>query len=80
MDWFAGNPWLAWVGIALVLAAIEAATVSFVFLMLAGGALAAAVVSALGAPFPVQVLVGVVVAALLLAARAALDHPPVHGG
>lgn len=67
MDWFAGNPWLAWVGIALVLAAIEAATVSFVFLMLAGGALAAALVSAFGAPFAVQVLAGVMVAAVLLA-------------
>ena len=36
MDWFADNPWLAWLGLALILAAIEAATVDFVFLMLAG--------------------------------------------
>ena len=70
MDWFGENPWLAWLGIALVLAAVEAATVSFVFLMLAGGALAAALASALGAPFTVQVVIAVLVAgALLLTVR-----------
>jgi membrane protein implicated in regulation of membrane protease activity len=66
MDWFGENPWLAWLGIALVLAAVEAATVSFVFLMLAGGALAAAVASALGASFTFQVLIAVLVAGALL--------------
>ncbi len=66
MDWFGDNPWLAWVGIALVLGAVEALTVDFVFLMLAGGALAGAVASALGANFAVQVVVAVLVAVLLL--------------
>lgn len=66
MDWFADNPWLVWVAIALILAAIEAATVDFVFLMLAGGSVAAAVASALGAGIYVQVIVAVVVAILLL--------------
>jgi membrane protein implicated in regulation of membrane protease activity len=66
MDVFADNPWLAWLGVALILAAIEAATVDFVFLMLAGGAAAAAVASAVGLPFPVQVVIAVVVAVLLL--------------
>ena len=66
MDWFADNPWLAWLGLALILAAIEAATVDFVFLMLAGGAAAGAAASAVGLPFPAQVVVAVVVAGLLL--------------
>jgi membrane protein implicated in regulation of membrane protease activity len=66
MDWFAENPWLAWLGLALILAAIEAATVDFVFLMLAGGAAAGAAASALGLPVPGQVVVAVVVAGLLL--------------
>ena len=66
MDWFGDNPWLAWLGVALMLAAIEVATVDFVFLMLSGGALAAAVVSAAGASVPLQVLTFVVVAAVLL--------------
>jgi membrane protein implicated in regulation of membrane protease activity len=70
MEWVGDNPWLIWVGLALVLAAIEAATVDFVFVMLAGGALASAVAAAFGASFPVQIVVGVVVAvALLLAVR-----------
>ena len=66
MDWFADNPWLAWLGIALILAAIEAATVDFVFVMLAGGAAAAAIASAAGASFPLQVVIAVVVAVILL--------------
>jgi membrane protein implicated in regulation of membrane protease activity len=66
MDWLTGNVWLFWIGVALVLAAIEAATVDFVFIMFAGGALAAAVAAGLGASFPVQVVVAVAVALLLL--------------
>ena len=66
MDWLSDNVWLFWLGIALVLAAIEAATVDFVFIMFAAGALAAAVAAALGASFAVQVIVAVVVAVLLL--------------
>lgn len=70
MEWVGDNPWLIWVGVALVLAAIEAATVDFVFVMLAGGALASAVAAAFGAPLAVQIVVGVLAAvALLLAVR-----------
>lgn len=66
MEWLTDNPWLAWVALALVLAAIEAATVDFVFLMLAGGAVLAALAAALGAPFPAQVIIALVAAGLLL--------------
>jgi membrane protein implicated in regulation of membrane protease activity len=66
MDWFGDNPWLAWLGVALMMGAIEVATVDLVFLMLAGGALAAAVVSAFGVSVPLQVVTFVVVAGLLL--------------
>lgn len=68
MDVFGDNPWLAWVGIALVFAAVEALTVDFVFVMLAGGAAAAAIAAALGANVFLQVVVALVVAILLLAA------------
>ena len=66
MDWLTDNFWLAWLGVAIVLAAIEAATVDFVFLMFAGGALAGGVAAALGASFPVQVVVAVAASLLLL--------------
>ena len=66
MSWLGGS-WLAWLGGALVLGAIEAASVHFVFVMLAGGALAGAVAAALGASLPVQVITAVVVASALLA-------------
>ena len=66
MEWLTDNFWLAWLGIALVLAAIEAATVDFVFIMFAGGALAGAVAAGLGASFPIQVVVAVATGILLL--------------
>lgn len=68
MEWFADNAWLAWLGVALILAAVEAASVDFFFLMLAGGSLAGALAAALGVAFPLQVLVAVVVAIVLLLA------------
>lgn len=58
--------WLAWLGAALALGAVEAATVDFVFLMLAGGALGGSAAAALGAPFPLQAVVAVVVSGALL--------------
>ena len=66
MDWLTENPWVAWVGVALILAAIEAATVDFVFVMLAGGALAGGLAAGLGGSAPVQVVVAILVAGLLL--------------
>jgi membrane protein implicated in regulation of membrane protease activity len=66
MSWM-GDSWLDWLAAALVLGAIEAASVHFVFVMLAGGALAGGIAAAFGAPLPVQVLTAVVVASALLA-------------
>lgn len=58
--------WLAWIGVALAFGAIEVATVDFVFLMLAGGALGGSAAAALGAPFAAQVIVAVAVSGVLL--------------
>jgi membrane protein implicated in regulation of membrane protease activity len=85
MSLFTNSGWLAWLGLALVLGAVEALSVSFVFVMLGGGALAGAVASAVGAPFAVQVVVAVVVAsALLLTVRPLIKRyfavPEGHGG
>ena len=65
MEWLEDNAWAAWLGVALVLAGVEAATADLVFLMLAGGALAAAI-AAIFLPFGGQVIPGVVVAIGLL--------------
>lgn len=66
MDWLSSNLAVAWLGLALILAAVEAMTVDFVFLMFAGGALAGALTAALGGTFPAQVILAVIVAVLLL--------------
>ena len=85
MSWFIDYGWLAWLGLALVLGAVEVASVDFVFSMLAGGALAAALAAALGASFPAQVIIAVVVAGALLAivrplAKRYFTVPDGHGG
>jgi membrane protein implicated in regulation of membrane protease activity len=85
MSWFSDNGWLAWLGLALVLGAVEAASVDFVFSMLAGGALAGAIAAALGASPAVQVITACVVAAALLAmvrpiAKRYFSVPEGHGG
>jgi membrane protein implicated in regulation of membrane protease activity len=85
MTFLSENAWLVWLGVALVLAAVEAASVDFVFSMLAGGALAAAIAAALGASFTVQVIIACVVAVALLAmvrplAKRYFTVPEGHGG
>lgn len=66
MSWFADNSWLAWLGLALALGAVEVATVDFVFLMLAGGAVGGAVAAAVGLSYWLQAVVAVTVAGLLI--------------
>lgn len=58
--------WIAWLGIALVLGAIEIATVDFIFIMLAGGAVGGAGAAALGLGITGQVLTAAAVSVLLL--------------
>ncbi|MBR7742258.1 NfeD family protein [Phycicoccus sp. BSK3Z-2] len=66
MEWLAENAWLGWLGVALVLGAIETATVDFAFAMLAGGAVAGGVAALLGFPFFFQMVVAIVAAMGLL--------------
>jgi len=63
---FEDNSWLVWLGVAFALGAIEAATTDLVFIMLAGGALGGAAAAALGVGFPLQVVLAVVTAGMLL--------------
>jgi membrane protein implicated in regulation of membrane protease activity len=58
--------WLWWLGAALVLGVVELVTVDLIFLMFAGGALAATVAALIGTPLWVQVLVFAVVSVVLL--------------
>lgn len=58
--------WMAWLIIAIVLGIIEMLTVDFTFLMLAGGALAAAGAAGFTDNVVIQVVVFVVVSVILL--------------
>ncbi|MCU1537050.1 MAG: hypothetical protein JWP82_1401 [Humibacillus sp.] len=62
-----GHAWMVWLGVALVLVAIEAVTVDFTFLMLAGGAVGASVAAAFGGGPLEQAIVAALVSLALLA-------------
>lgn len=58
--------WVVWLGAAVLLAVVEVVAVNLVFLMLAGGALAASLTALLGGPVWAQVLVFAAVSVVLL--------------
>src|SRR5690242_2288851 len=62
------NPWLLWLAVALLAGTIEVLTLDLVFMMFAGGAVAAAVADAFGASLTVEILVFAVTSGLLLLA------------
>lgn len=68
MDWLQENPWAAWLAVALVLTAIEAATADLIFLMLAGGAVVGMVVGFLPVGPAAQVIAASAAALILLVA------------
>lgn len=79
MDWLRDNVWAAWLGIAVVLGLAELASLDFTLLMLAAGALAATGAAAL---FPgllwLQIVVGLITAAAMLAAIRPLLVRKIH--
>lgn len=80
MGWITDHPGLAWLALALALAAFEVASIDFVFLMFVGGALAGALAGAVGAPFVLQVIVAVAVSTLLLTTVRPVVVRRLHGG
>lgn len=66
MEWVGDNLWLAWMALALVLVAVEAATVDLVFVMLGVGALFGGLSAALGASLTIQIVVAAVTSMLLV--------------
>ena len=74
-------PAVLWLIVGVVLAVAELFTLDFVLIMLGGGAFAAALSGALGAPVPVQLLVFAVTSALgLVAVRPAIRRRLHRGG
>lgn len=67
MDWIEHNAWMLWLVLALVLGGIEMVSLSFVFIMLSGGALAAFVAALLGGPAWLQGLVFALVSVGMIA-------------
>ena len=80
MTWITEHPALAWLALALALAAFEVVSIDFVFLMFVVGALAGGLAAAVGAPFVVQVVIGVAVSLLFLGVVRPVVVRRIHGG
>ncbi|AWB92231.1 NfeD family protein [Aeromicrobium chenweiae] len=66
IDWIQEHAWASWLGLAVVLALIELASLDLVLLMFAMGALAAAITAGLGGPAWLAIVLFAVVSVLLL--------------
>lgn len=81
MDWLRDNLWAAWLTIAAVLGLAELASLDFTLLMLAAGALTAAGVAAfLPGLLWLQIVVGLITAAAMLAAIRPMIVRKIHHG
>jgi membrane protein implicated in regulation of membrane protease activity len=66
MDWLGEQAWASWLGLAVVLGALELVSLDLFLVMLAGGALVGAVTALLGGPVALQVVLALVSAVSLL--------------
>ena len=66
VDFLASYAWILWLALILVFGIVEMATLQFIFLMLAVGALGGLVVGLFGVPWWVQIIVAAVLSVLLL--------------
>jgi membrane protein implicated in regulation of membrane protease activity len=75
MDWLKDTQWLLWLAAALTASLIEIVSLDFFFIMIAGGALVAAVAAAFDVPVPLQIIIfSVSSGALLFGARPPLKR------
>jgi len=73
VEWLGDHLWAAWLLLAVALGVAEMVSLDLILLMMAVGALVAAVVAVAGAPFVLQVLLGAgASAAMLLLVRPSL--------
>lgn len=66
MDWLGEQAWASWLGLAVVLGALELVSLDLFLVMLAGGALVGAGTALLGGPLPLQIVLALVSAVSLL--------------
>ncbi|NRQ50784.1 NfeD family protein [Aeromicrobium stalagmiti] len=66
IEWIQDHAWASWLGLAVILALVELASLDLVLLMFAVGALAAAIVAGLNGPVWLAIVLFAVVSLLLL--------------
>ena len=66
MDWLSDHMWESWLGLAVVLGALELVSLDLFLAMLAGGALVGAVTALVGGPVALQIVLALVSAVGLL--------------
>ena len=66
MEWLGEQAWLSWLGLAVLLGALELVSLALFLVMLAGGALVGAVTALHGGPLALQVVLAMVSSVALL--------------
>jgi membrane protein implicated in regulation of membrane protease activity len=66
MDWVRDHMWESWLGLAVLLGALELVSLDLFLVMLAGGAIVGAVTALLGGPVALQVVLALISAVGLL--------------
>lgn len=66
MDWLREHMWETWMGLAVVLGALELLSLDLFLVMLAGGAVVGMLTTLLGGPVPLQIVLALITAVGLL--------------
>jgi membrane protein implicated in regulation of membrane protease activity len=66
MDWLSDHMWEGWLGLAVLLGALELVSLDLFLAMLAGGAVVGAIAALIGAPVALQVVLALISAVGLL--------------
>jgi membrane protein implicated in regulation of membrane protease activity len=66
MDWLSDHMWEGWLGLAVLLGALELVSLDLFLAMLAGGAVVGAIAALIGAPLALQVVLALISAVGLL--------------
>ncbi len=80
MDWLGEQAWASWLGLAVLLGALELVSLDLFLVMLAGGAVVGALTALMGGPIALQVVLALISSVALLGVIRPNVVRRLHGG
>ena len=80
MDWLGDQAWASWLGLAVLLGALELVSLDLFLVMLAGGAVVGALTALLGGPIALQIVLALISSVALLGVIRPNVVRRLHGG